>query len=148
MLNLTRKAAQALKINFQQLEERNEDCWKVDIFRAGRRDYWLIAHERTLHTLVRPRTELRGIEAIADEIVRCFPWYRPFAGANSIGRNSDKRLTGTFTEMKRAATFYQFPDQRLHLEQALNDNLYTYLAVGSETYGTPHEALARYLQSR
>jgi hypothetical protein len=71
MINLTKKAVSRFNIQWHNLQQREGDFWKIDIFMTGRIPMLLIVHEYTLFTLVRRKSEFKNIDAVAEEILNC-----------------------------------------------------------------------------
>ncbi len=143
MINLSKKAADRFKINYQELPDREGDFWKVDVVMVGRIPILLIVHEMTLFTLIRRKADFRRIEDLAAEIRLNNPWYR-YVGTPTYGRNTDRMLTGSITEMKRTADVVARERGPVGLELAINSNLYSYLGKTKEDYGTPLDAVEEY----
>ncbi len=145
MFTFTKKAADTFKLKWAQLEERSGDNWKVDLFRIGRYPVLLIVHEKTLFTLVRRKAEFKTVETITKEIEHHCPWY-PFPAEISLGRNSDRRLSGSITEMRKFTWNMTSLDELPQLENQINHGLFSFLAESKYDYGKPIDALSRYRQ--
>jgi len=130
-------------LKWEDLLERSGDRWKVDIMMVGRVPMALIVHEYTLFTLVRRKSDFKTVERIADEIRRCCPWYR-HAGRVTVGKNSDRRLTGSITEIRRNVWGLYSPEQINAMEMHINKCLFSYLSKVPRNYGTPFEAVEKY----
>ena len=124
MINLTKKAANRFKIGWAGLSEQSGDHWKVDLFKIGRFPILLIVHEKTLSTLVRRKSEIKTIDKISKEIRRCCPWY-PFPKDVTVGKNSNRPLSGSINEMKRYAWNLQSPDELPALEKFINNSFFS-----------------------
>lgn len=98
MINLSKKAADRFKIKWKDLPEQDSDFWKIDVIMMSRYPVLLIVHERTLWTLVRLKSGFKTVNEIADEVLLHCPWYR-FNGNVTIGKNTNKRLTGSMNEL-------------------------------------------------
>ena len=105
----------------------------------------MIVHEKTLFTLVRRKADIKTVDAIAKEIERHCPWYA-FPVEVSLGRNSDRRLSGSITEMRKFAWHMTSFDELPQLEYQINHGLFSYLAESKYGYGKPIDALAKYRQ--
>ena len=99
MIDLSAKAAKRFRINWKDLEERSGDFWKVDRVMIGRVPMLFILHEHTLFTLLRRKSQFQDPLAIANDILKPCPWYRS-PGTSSLGKNGNRKLTGSINEMK------------------------------------------------
>lgn len=104
-----------------------------------------IVHEYTLFTLVRRKSQFKNPEEIADEIVKCCPWYKQ-PDAVTLGKNNNLKLTGSITEMKRLTKGSIYPEEISRIEVAINQCLYSYLFPKPYHYGNPLEAVESYIQ--
>jgi hypothetical protein len=147
VINLTSKAANWFRIDWKDLEERSGDFWKVDAVMVGRVPMVYIVHEYTLFTLVRPKSQLRDPLAIADEVRWACPWYR-IPAAPSLGKNGNRRLTGSIGEMKRMTLGLYSPEQINGMEMSINQGLFSYLSTGPDGYLTPFEAVESYVKGQ
>jgi hypothetical protein len=147
MINLTKKAASRFNIQWNNLQQQEGDFWKIDIFMLGRIPMLLIVHEHTLFTLVRRKSEFKTINAVAEEILRCCPWYQ-YVGEISTGKNSNRRISGSINEMKRILEFVHSSEQINKMEMTLNNILFSYLSPKKDDYKTPFEAVELYLQGK
>ena len=143
MINLSKKAAKRFRINWKDLEERSGDFWKVDAVMVVRVPMLFIVHEYTLFTLVRRKSQFRDPLAIAKEIIIACPWYRGVE-IPSIGKNGNRKLTGSITEMKRMVLGLYAPEQINAMEMAINQCLFSYLSTDRKGYSTPFEAVESY----
>jgi len=143
MIDLSSKAAKRFGIKWSSLEERSGDFWKVDIQILDRVPMLFIVHEVTLFTLVRRKTQFRNPLQIADEIKKACPWYR-FSDEPSLGKNSNRSLTGSMNEMKQMTWGLYSPEQINALEMFLNNCIYTYLSPDKNGCGQPFEAVESY----
>ena len=100
MLDFTRRSAQRFNLQWKDLPERSGDHWKIEVEMFGRVPMLLIVHEQTLFTLVRRKSQFKTPEQLADEIRLCCSRYKN-KGETTFGRNTERRLTGSITEMKR-----------------------------------------------
>jgi len=110
---------------------------------VGRVPMLLIVHAYTLFTLVRRKSQFKTVERIGDEIRRCCPWYR-YDGRVTVGKNSNRRLTGSITEIKRNACGLYSPEQLNTVERRINNCLFSYLSTAPRSYGTPAEPVEKY----
>ena len=147
MINLSNKAAKRFNVKWADLQERSGDRWKVDVVMLGRVPILLIVHEFTLYTLVRRKSQFHSPLDIADEIVRCCPWYRSDISP-ALGRNADRRIVGSITEMKRQILGAYSPDDIVTVENLINGGLYSYLSAKRYEYGRPVEAVMQYENSQ
>jgi len=145
MINLSNKAAKRFRINWKELEERSGDFWKVDAVMVERVPMLFIVHEFTLFTLVRRKSQFRDLEAVADEILNACPWYKG-PGAFSLGKNGNRKLTGSIGEMKRMTLGLYSPEQINAMEMTINRCLFTYLTIGRHGYTRPFEAVESYVK--
>jgi len=145
MLNFSQKAAKRFLIPWTELEERSGDFWKVDVAMFGHVPVLMIVHEYTLFTLVRRKAHFKSPLDIADEIRQCCPWYR-YVGQPTLGRNGNKRITGSINQMKRETLAMFLPDQINAIEMYINDDLFSYIAVEKRSYGKPFEAVDGYVK--
>ena len=106
-----------------------------------------IVHEYTLFTLVRRKTQFRDPLHIADEIKRACPWYR-HSSKSTLGKNGNRKLTGSISEMKRMTWGLYSPEQINALEMFINDCIYTYLSPDKNGYGRPFEAIESYVKGK
>ena len=143
MIDLSKKAAGRFKLKWDDLPERSGDHWKVDVMMVGRVPMLLIVHAYTLFTLVRRKSEFKTVESIGDEIRRCCSWYR-YDGPVTVGKNSNRRLTGSITEIKRNTRGMYSPEQINAMEMQINRCLFSYLSKKPRDYGTPVEAVEKY----
>ena len=147
MINLSNKAAKRFGINWKDLEERSGDYWKVDAVMISRIPMLLIIHEYTLFTLVRRKSHFRDPLTIAEEIIQSCPWYRNPA-TPSLGKNGNRKLTGSITEMKRMTMGLYSPEQINAMEMSINQCLFSYLSTDRNGYSKPFEAVESYVKGR
>ena len=147
MINLTNNAAKRFKINWKDLEERSGDYWKVDVVMFSRTPMLFIVHEQTLFTLVRRKSQFHDPQAIAAEIKACCPWYQG-TETLSLGKNGDRRLTGSINEMKRWTDGIYAPEQINAMEMMINQGLFSYLSTAGRNYGTPFESVESYARGQ
>ncbi len=143
MIDLSNKAAKRFRVKWSSLEERSGDFWKVDVQMFDRVPMLFIVHEYTLFTLVRRKTQFRDPLHIADEIRKACPWYR-YSGEPTLGKNCNRKLTGSISEMKRMTWGVYSPEQINALEMFLNDGIYSYLSPDKNGCGRPFEAVESY----
>jgi hypothetical protein len=144
MINLSNKAAKRFHINWKDLEDRSGDFWKVDVAMAGRVPILFIVHEYTLFTMVRRKSQFQNPLTLTNEILNSCPWYR---GSKffSIGKNLNRKLTGSINEMKRMIIGLYAPEQINAMEMAINQYLFSYLSAERNSYLTPFEAVEKYV---
>ena len=147
MIDLSNKAAKRFRIKWKDLEDRSGDFWKVDAFMIGRVPMLLIVHEFTLFTLVRRKSKFRDPLTIADEIMQSCPWYRS-PSKPSLGRNGNRKLTGSITEIKRMTMGLYSPEQINAMEMSINQVLFSYLSSDRKGYSTPFEAVESYVKGQ
>lgn len=147
MINLSIKAAKRYRINWKDLEERSGDFWKVDVVMFGRVPMLYIVHEYTMFTLVRRKSEFQVPSAIANEILIACPWYHG-SQTLTLGKNGNRKLTGSITEMKRMTVGLYSPDQINATEMYINQCLFSYLSSGKHRYSTPFEAVESYVNGQ
>ncbi len=147
MIDLSKKAAKRFRINWKDLEERSGDFWKVDAVMIGRVPILLIIHEYTLFTLVRRKSQFRDPLAIANDILKTCPWYRS-PTTPSLGKNGNRELTGSITEMKRMTLGLYSPGQINAMEMSINQSLFSYISRDREGYMKPFYAVERYVKGR
>lgn len=143
MINLTNKAAKRFHINWKDLEERSGDFWKVDVVMIGRTPMLFIVHEYTLFTFVRCKSQYRDLQSIADEIINASPWYKGQQSL-SLGKNGNRKLTGSINEMKRMTLGLYAPEQINAMEMSINQGLFSYLTTKPDRYLNPFEAVESY----
>ncbi len=143
MINLTIKAAKRYRIEWAELTERPGDYWKIDIEIIDRKPILFLVHEYTLFTLIRRKAQFRTLDGVGQEIQSCCPWYR-YVGRPSLGKNGNRRLSGSINEMKHTAKGHDAFDNLDRLETAINKGLYSYLAVCKYDYGVPLKAVESY----
>jgi hypothetical protein len=143
MINLSNKAAKRFRVKWSSLEERSGDFWKVDVQMMDRVPMLFIVHEYTLFTLVRRKTQFRNPLEIAGEIKMACPWYR-YVGEPTIGKDGNRKLTGSISEMKRMTWGLYSPEQMNALEMFINDCIFTYLSPDKNGYGRPFQAVESY----
>lgn len=143
MFNLSKKAAERFRQDWSKLPQRFGDFWKIDIFMNSRIPMLVIVHEYTLYTLIRRKSEFKSFDSIAAEVRRCCPWYK-YAGDISLGKNSDRNLTGSITELKHCLYEIDEYGEDNGLELDINDLLYSYLSETKGGYGTPSKAVEKY----
>ncbi len=145
MINLSNKSAKSFKIKWKDLEDRSDDCWKVEIVMFGRVPMLFIVHEYTLFTLIRRKVQFKNPRAISNEIINACPWYQtpiPF----SLGKNGNRKLTGSMNEIKRHTVGLYSPEQINSMEMSLNNCLFSYLSAEKDEYLTPFEAVENYVK--
>jgi hypothetical protein len=147
MINLSNKAAKRFRINWKDLEERSGDFWKVDVVMFGRVPMLFIVHEYTLFTMVRRKSQFRETKAIANDVINSCPWYRNLKSP-SLGKNGNRKLTGSINEMKRTTLGLYSPEQINAMEMAINQSLFSYLSADRRGYLTPFDAVERYVQGQ
>ena len=147
MINLSHKAAKRFGVKWKDLEERSGDFWKVDAVMIGRVPMLFIVHEYTLFTLVRRKSQFHDPLEIAKEVSFSCPWYRSPA-APSLGKNGNRKLTGSINEIKRMTVGLYSPDQINAMEMSINQGIYSYLSTGQRGYQEPFEAVESYVKGR
>ena len=147
MINLSNKAAKRFRVKWSSLEERSGDFWKVDIQMLERVPMLFIVHEYTLFTLVRRKREFRDPLTIADEIRRACPWYRNVVEP-TIGKNGNRKVTGSINQMMRMTWGFYSPEQINALEMYINNGLYSYLSTDKHGYGRPFQAVESYANGK
>jgi hypothetical protein len=147
MINLTNKAAKRFRVKWSNLEEQSGDFWKIDVQMIERVPMLFIVHEYTLFTLVRRKTQFRDPLLIAGEIKIACPWYR-YVGEPTLGKNANRKITGSISEMKRMTWGSYSPEQINAIEMFLNDGLYSYLSTDKRNYGRPFEAVESYVKGK
>jgi len=140
MINLSDKAAKRFRINWKDLEERSGDFWKVDVVMVGHVPMLFIVHEYTLFTLVRHKIQFCDPQAIANDVINACPWYHD-PKSPSLGKNGNRKLTGSINEMKRMTIGLYSPEQINAMEMAINQCLFSYLSTERNEYLTPFEAV-------
>ncbi|WP_319522173.1 hypothetical protein [uncultured Desulfosarcina sp.] len=143
MINLTNKAAKRFHINWKDLEERSGDFWKVDVVMIGRTPMLFIVHEYTLFTFVRRKSQFHDLQSLSDEIINASPWYKG-QKALSLGKNGNRKLTGSINEMKRLTSGLYSPEQINAMEMSINQCLFSYLSAKPDGYSRPFEAVENY----
>jgi len=147
MIDLSNQAAKRFRINWKDLNERSGDFWKVDAVMVGRVPMLFIVHEYTLFTLVRRKSQFRDPLSIAKEIVDACPWYRG-PTVFSLGKNGNRKLTGSITEMRRMILGLYSPEQINAMEMAINQCLFSYLSTDRNGYANPFEAVESYVKGQ
>ena len=147
MINLSHKAAKRFGINWESLEERSGDFWKIDAVMVERVPMLFIVHESTLFTLVRRKSQFRDTLAIANEVINACPWYRG-SRTLTLGKNGNRRLTGSINEMKRITLGLYSPEQINAMEMAINQGLFSYLSTERGGYSNPFEAVESYVKGQ
>jgi len=104
-----------------------------------------ITHEYTLFTLVRRKKQFGDPLQIADEIKMACPWYR-YVGKPTLGKNGNRKLTGSIIEMKRMTWGLYSPEQINALEMFINDRIFSYLSPDGRSYASPFEAVESYVK--
>jgi hypothetical protein len=132
---------------WHNLQQREGDFWKIDIVMMGRIPMLLIVHEYTLFTLVTRKSVFKNIDAVAEEILRCCPWYR-YNGEISRGKNSNRRISGSINEIKRMLGFLDASEKINKIEMAINNILFSYLSPRKDDYKTPFDAVELYQQGK
>jgi hypothetical protein len=147
MIDLSNKAAKRFRIPWKDLEERSGDFWKVDVVMIGRVPMLYIVHEQTLFTLVRRKSQYRDPLAIADDIIGSCPWYKG-PSTQSLGKNGNRKLTGSINEMKRMTVGLYSPEQINAMEMSINQFLFSYLSRDPNDYLRPFEAVESYVKGQ
>ena len=145
MINLSNKAAKRFHISWKDLEERAGDFWKVDVVMIQRVPMLFIVHEYTLFTLVRRKSQFHDPKSIADDVINACPWYKP-PESFSLGKNGNRKLTGSINEMKRMTLGLYYPEQINAMEMSINQGLFSYLSTGQDAYSKPFEAVESYVR--
>ena len=145
MINLSNKAAKRFRINWKDLEERSGDFWKVDVAMIGRVPMLFIVHEYTLFTLVRRKSQFGDPFALANDIIMSCPWYRGIKKP-SLGKNGNRKLTGSINEMKRLTLGLFSPGQVNAMEMSINQELFSFLSPEKHGYKNPFEAVESYIR--
>lgn len=147
MIDLSNKAAKRFRINWKDLEERSGDFWKVDAVMIARVPMLLIVHEYTLFTLVRRKSQFRDPLAIANDVIKACPWYCS-PTTPSLGKNGNRKLTGSINEMKRLTLGLYSPEQINAMEMSINQGLFSYLSTDRNGYSNPFDAVESYVKGR
>ena len=145
MLDFTGRSAQRFNLQWKDLPERSGDHWKIEVEMFGRVPMLLIVHEQTLFTLVRRKSQFKTPEKLADEIRLCCSWYK-YKGETTFGRNTERRLTGSITEMKRITRVMEFsPESTNAAEMAINQCPFSYLRdKKTKRFHNPFDAVICY----
>jgi hypothetical protein len=147
MINLTNKAAKRFSINWKDLEERTGDFWKIDVVMVERVPMLFVVHEYTLFTMVRRKSQFKDISAIANEIINSCPWY--YGPKNlTLGKNGNRRLTGSISEVKRLVLGLFSPEQTNSMEMTINQSLFSYLSSEWKEFLTPFDAVESYVKGQ
>ncbi len=147
MINLSNKAAKRFRVKWMDLEEREGDFWKVDVVMIERVPMLFIVHEYTLFTLIRRKSQFRDLQAIANDIINSCPWYRSTKSL-SLGKNGNRKLTGSINEMKRLTVGLYSPEQINAMEMSINQCLFSYLSAEKNGYSIPFEAVENYINGK
>jgi len=119
----------------KNLEKLSGDNWKIDIIMVSRIPVMLIIHEYTLYTLTRRKAQFKTISSVIDEISAHCPWYT-IPENPVIGKNNDRRLNGSITEIKRISAG-DYPDNLTkEIAERINTCIYSYLS--EKNTGTGH----------
>lgn len=102
-----------------------------------------IVHEYTLFTFVRPKSQFRDLQSLSDEVINASPWYKG-PKSLSLGKNGNRKLTGSITEIKRMTLGLYTPDQINAMEMSINQCLFSYLSTKPGGYSRPFEAVESY----
>ena len=145
MINLSNKAAKRFRIAWKDLEERVGDFWKVDVVIIDRVPMLFIVHEYTLFTLVRRKSHFCDPESIANDVINACPWYSA-PESFSLGKNGNRRLTGSINEMKRMTSGLYSPEQINAMEMSINQGLFSYLSTKQDGYSNPFGAVESYVK--
>lgn len=145
MINLSNKAAIRFKSKWKDLEERSEDCWKIDIMMIGRVSMLLIVHEYTLFTIIRRKSTFQNLHGIAGDILKSCPWYRG-SQSLSLGKNGNRQLNGSINEIKWITAGLYSPDQINAMEMSINQCIFSYLSTEKRDYLNPFEAVESYIK--
>lgn len=143
MINLSNKAAKRFRIGWKDLVERAGDFWKVDVVMIERVPMLFIVHEYTLFTLVRRKSKYPDPQSIANDVIKACPWYKP-PESFSLGKNGNRKLTGSINEMKRMTLGLYSPEQINAIEMSINQGLFSYLSTEQNGYSKPFEAVESY----
>jgi len=145
MLDFTKRSAQRFNLQWKDLPDRRGDHWKIEVEMFGRVPMLLVVHEQTLFTLVRRKSQFKTPEQFTDEIRLCCSWYRN-KGETTFGRNSDRRLTGNTTEMKRMIRILDYSPERINgMEMAINQCPFSYLRNReTKRFNNPFDAVILY----
>lgn len=147
MIDLSNKAAKRFGINWKNLEERSGDFWKIDVVMFGHVPMLFIVHEYTLFTLVRQKVQYQDLKGLADDITISCPWY-PATESFSLGKNGNRKLTGSINEMKRMTVGFNSPERINAMEMSINQCLFSYLSSGKNQYQSPFEAVENYVKGK
>ena len=143
MINLSKKAAKRFNIRWLDLEDQSGDFWKIDVIMVSHYPVLLIVHEYTLYTLVRRKVNFKTIEDVVEEIKHFCPWYR-CPKKLIIGKNTNKKLNGAITEMKRITAGTYYSDFTSEMEKRINMSIYSYLSAEKYNYGNPLKSIEKY----
>ena len=119
----------------------------VDVVMAGRVPMLFIVHEYTLFTMVRRKSQFQEPLTITNEILNSCSWYRG-SKSFSLGKNGNRKLTGSINEMKRMIIGLYSPEQINAIEMAINQCLFSYLSAERNGYLTPFEAVEKYAEGK
>ena len=64
----------------------------------------------------------------------------------SLGKNGNRKITGSINEMKRMTVGLYSPEQINAMEMAINQCLFSYLSADKNDYSTPFEAVETYVK--
>jgi hypothetical protein len=107
----------------------------------------LIVHEYTLFTMIRRKSMFRDPLAIANDVIQSCPWYRSPA-TPSLGKNGNRKLTGSINEIKRMTLGFYSPEQINAMEMQINQGLFSYLSTDRKGYSRPFNAVESYARGR
>ncbi len=147
MLDFTQRSAKRFNLQWKDLPERSGDHWKVEVEMFGRVPMLLIVHEQTLFTLVRRKSQFKTPEQLANDIRLCCSWYKN-PNETTFGRNGDRRLSGSITEMKRITRVMEFsPVSTNRAEMAINQCPFSYLETKEpKRIRNPFDAVECYMK--
>ena len=102
---------------------------------TGRVPMLFIVHEYTLFTMVRRKSQFKDPLPILEEVLNLCPWYRG-SKSFSLGKNGNRKLTGSINEMKRLTIGLYSPEQINAMEMAINQCLFSYLSFRNGYFNT------------
>ena len=89
--------------------------------------------------------QFRDPQAIANDAINSCPWYRATKSL-SLGKNGNRKLTGSINEMKRMTVGLYPPEQINAMEMSINQCLFSYLSAEKNEYLIPFDAVESYVK--
>jgi len=140
---MTKKTSVMFKLKWNDLPIRDGDLWKIDTFKIGRIPMLLFVHTQTMYTFIRKKKDFKNLDQIKNEILDYFPEYEINPDLEFVGRDQNRSLNGSITDIKRMLSYTDDFESIEEMESFMNETPFSYLGMSN-----PNKELGKYLKSK